>query len=348
MKLMRRFRDAKRAPLLQVVKTSVAAVLAWLVAGLILPVELPIFAAIASLLVVQPSVNQSFGKAIERSVGVIAGVVIATLLSLLLGQYTWVVMLAIIVAVLLSWALRMTTGTANQVAISAMLVLALGASSPEYALDRIVETLIGAALGFIVNVVIVPPVLISPVRENVILLGNELASTLQRLARALSEPQSTGDRERLMIEARLLRPMKDAAVTAIEAGEDSLSLNPRKSAHRDQLRELHDVTDRFGPVVTRVIGMTRAFRDHYDEALYQEPTLNAIADQLNRAAHDLRLIMRPSDPDPEPMTSEFPALTAPLQVTAPRSMHWVLIGSLMEDLRRIREELLIQTEDDVD
>ncbi|WP_166983740.1 FUSC family protein [Paramicrobacterium fandaimingii] len=348
MKLTRRIQAAKRTPLLQVVKTSVAAVLAWVVAGLVLPVDLPIFAAIASLLVVQPSVNQSFGKAVERSVGVISGVVIATLLSLAFGPYTWVVMLAIIVAVLLSWALRMTTGTSNQVAISAMLVLALGASSPEYAVDRIVETLIGAAIGFIVNILIVPPVLIAPVRENVILLGNELAATLERLALALSEPQSSGDRERIMIEARLLRPMKDAAVTAIEEGEDSLSLNPRRSAHRDDLRELHEVTDRFGPVVTRVIGMTRAFRDHYDETLYDEPTLTAIADQLTRAAHDLRLIMRPSIPDPEPMTSEFPALTAPLQVKPPQSTHWVLIGSLMEDLRRIREELLIPSEDDLD
>lgn len=348
MRFTGRIQASKRAPLLQVVKTSVAAVLSWIVASLILPAELPIFAAIAALLVVQPSVNQSFGKAIERSVGVISGVVVATLLSVVLGQHAWVVMLAILVAVLLAWSLRMTTGTSNQVAISAMLVLALGASSPEYAWDRIIETLLGAALGFVVNVVIVPPVLVSPVRENVILLGNELAATLERLATALSEPQSSGDRERLMIEARLLRPMKDAAVDAIEEGEESLSLNPRKSAHRDQLRELREVTDRFGPVVTRVIGMTRAFRDHYDERLYEEPTLRAIADQLTRAAHDLRLIMRPSIPDPEPMTSEFPALTAPLQVKPPQSTHWVLIGSLMEDLRRIREELLIQTEDDLD
>ncbi|PFG31191.1 FUSC family protein [Paramicrobacterium agarici] len=346
MKLTRRFQTTKRSPLLQVVKTSVAAVLAWVIAGLILPAELPIFAAIASLLVVQPSVNQSFGKAIERSVGVISGVVIASLLSLVLGQYSWVIMLAIIVAVLLSWALRMTTGTSNQVAISAMLVLALGASSPEYALYRIVETLIGAALGIIVNMVIVPPVLVAPVRENVILLGNELAATLERLSAALSEPQSAADRERLMIEARLLRPMKDAAVTSIEEGEESLSLNPRRSAHREQLEELREVTDRFGPVVTRVIGMTRAFRDHYDGGLYREPTLGAIADQLNRAAHDLRLIMRPSIADPEPMTSEFPALTAPLQVKPPQSTHWVLIGSLMEDLRRIREELLIESDED--
>ncbi len=345
MKLTRRIQASKRTPLLQVVKTSVAAVVAWIAAGSVLPEQLPVFAAIASLLVVQPSVNQSFGKAIERSVGVISGVAVASILSMLLGQASWVVMLAILVAILLAWSLRMTTGTSNQVAISAMLVLALGASSPEYASARIIETLIGAAIGFVVNVVIVPPVLVSPVRESVVRLGNELASTLDRLAEALRVEQAEGDLEGLMIEARLLRPMKDAAQTAIEEGEESLTLNPRRSSHRSDLAELREILDRFSPVVTRLIGMTRAFRDHYDSGLHSEPSVRAIAEQLTRAAHDLRLIIRPSMTDPAPMTSEIPALTAPLVVAPPRSNHWVLIGSLMEDLRRIRESLLIDEED---
>ncbi|MFT4157668.1 MAG: FUSC family protein, partial [Microbacterium sp.] len=43
---------------------------------------------------------------------------------------------------------------------------------------------------------------------------------------------------------------------------------------------------------------------------------------------------------PEAFTSAIPALTAPLEVRPPASAHWILIGSLMEDLRRIREELV--------
>ena len=36
----------------------------------------------------------------------------------------------------------------------------------------------------------------------------------------------------------------------------------------------------------------------------------------------------------------IPALTAPLVIRPPSSAHWILIGSLMEDLRRIRGELV--------
>src|SRR5690606_11827766 len=144
-------RSAKRTPLLQVIKSAVATIGAWLIAGWLLPGPLPVFAAIAALLVVQPSVNQSFAKALERSIGVIVGVVIAVLLSLALGPQSWVVLLAILVAMLVAWVFRASTGTGNQVAISAMLVLALGSSNPEYAVDRIIETLIGVTFALIIN-----------------------------------------------------------------------------------------------------------------------------------------------------------------------------------------------------
>lgn len=334
------FRASRRVPILQVAKASVATIAAWLLAGWLIPGPLPVFAAIAALLVVQPSVNQSLGKAIERSIGVILGVLVATGLSLVFGQNSWVVLVAIMIAMLVAWSLKMTPGTSNQVAISAMLVLALGASSPEYSIDRIIETLIGAAIGIIVNALIVPPVALAPARRDISLLGGELAASLDRLASALESPQSAGDLQRLMVEARLMRPMRDAADASISTGEESLTLNPRRSAHRTELTELRTLLDRLSPIVTQVIGMTRAFFDHYDAALADEPTVQAIAEQLRRAAHDVRLAVHLADIDPEPMTSAIPALTSPLVVNPPKSGHWILIGSLMEDLRRIRAELV--------
>jgi uncharacterized membrane protein YccC len=299
-----------------------------------------VFAAIAALLVVQPSVNQSLSKALERSAGVILGVVIAVLLSLLLGAQSWVVLAAVVVAMLVAWSLRASTGTGNQVAISAVLVLALGSSNPDYALDRILETLIGAAIGFVVNVAIVPPVLSAPARRDIGMLGRELAASLDRLADALPTPRSAAQLQELMLEARLLRPMKDAAEASLTAAAESLSLNPRRGRHREDVDELHAVFERLSPVVTQVIGMTRAYIDHYDDSLATDPTVRAIAEQLHRAGHDVRLVVQSSDRgEPDALTSATPALTTPLVVRPPASDHWILVGSLMEDLRRIHGEL---------
>lgn len=338
-------RATQRAPLLQVLKSAAATVAAWLIAGWVLPGPLPVFAAIAALLVVQPSVNQSLSKALERSAGVIIGVVIAVLLTLLLGSQSWVVLAAVVVAMLVAWALRASTGTANQVAISALLVLALGASNPAYAVERIIETLIGAAIGLIVNVLIVPPVLSGPARRDVTLLGREVAASLDRLADALPSVRTGPQLHELMLQVRLLRPMKDAADASLKAAEDSLALNPRRSRHRDELAGIRELHERLSPVVTQVIGMTRAYFDHYDDALADDPTVRAIAEQLHRAGHDVRLAVQTqaadtSDaPGEAPMTSAIPALTAPLVVRPPASDHWILVGSLMEDLRRIHGEL---------
>lgn len=340
MKLLAAFRSSKRQPLLQVLKSALATIAAWLVAGALFPEHLPVFAAIAALLVVQPSLNQSVAKAIERSVGVVAGVVVASALALAFGQSTWVILVAIAAALVIAWLLKMTTPTSNQVAISALLVLGLGAATPGYAVDRILETIIGAVIGFGVNFALVPPVALRPVHEAVEKLGEELGASLDRLAAALEVAQAQEQLEELMIQARLLRPMLATADAALTAGAESLTLNPRGRRRREELERLETTLRRFSPIVTQVIGMTRAVYDRYDAGLADEPSVRAIADQLRRAAHDVRRVERRTHVDPaEPPTASLPALTAPLQIAPPSSAHWILVGSLLEDLRRIHDTL---------
>ncbi|REJ05208.1 FUSC family protein [Microbacterium bovistercoris] len=341
MRITAAIRSAKRAPLLQVVKSAIATIAAWLLAGWVVPGQLPVFAAIAALLVVQPSVNQSLTKGLERSIGVVAGVTIAMLLGMLFGSSGWIMLLAVLVSLLVAWAFRASSGTGNQVAISAMLVMAIGSISAQYAFARIVETLIGAAIGIIVNALIVPPTLVAPARRDLGLLGAELAASLDRLAAALPSVQTPAQLHDLILQARLLRPMRDAAEASISAGEESLTLNPRRSAHRSELREMRTMLDRISPVVTQVIGMTRAYFDHYDDTIAAEPAAAAIAEQLRRAGHDVRLAAQVAEVAPESLalTTAIPALTTPLVLRAPASDHWILIGSLMEDLRRIHGEL---------
>ena len=331
-----------RVPFLQAVKTSVAVVLAWLLSQLLLPNDLPIFAAIAAILVVQPSVNQTLGRAVERSMGVIGGVIIASGISMLLGQTPWVVLGTIVLSILVAWALRLSPVSASQIPISAMLVLALGATTPGYALDRIIETFIGAGVALVINAVIVPPVLITPARDAVGLLARELADTFDRIVEALRTPQRPMDLMELMIKARLLRPMLESANKAITQAEESLKFNPRRARLRRGLAAELQMAERLPTLVTRAIGMTRALHDHYDQSLHFEPSVQAFSSELARVAHDLRLLAgEEGAPVPSgPIEPEVLALTAPLRIVTPHPDHWILIGSLMEDLRRVREEIV--------
>ena len=101
------------------------------------------------------------------------------------------------------------------------------------------------------------------------------------------------------------------------------------------------LADRLSVLVTRVLGMARAVHDRWDDTLASEPTVASIALELERAAHDLRLIGADTDgSDPNPVTAELPALTSPLAIARPHPDHWILIGSLLEDIRRVREEIV--------
>jgi uncharacterized membrane protein YgaE (UPF0421/DUF939 family) len=333
-------RSARRPSFLQMAKSAIATMAAWLLAGWLVPGPPPVFAAIAALLVVQPSINQSLTKGVERTVGVVVGVLVASLLGVAFGNGTWVILAAIVAALLLVWLLRMTPGTGNQVVISAILVLALGTASASYAMDRVIETLLGAVVGIVVNVAIVPPVAIGPAQRAMQAVGSELAASMERLSAAAGAPQSAAELADVLARARGLRPLLTDAEQAIAAAEESLALNPRARRHRDQLAEYRTTLDRFGPIATQVIGMTRAFTDRYDASVSTEPAMGAIAEQLTRAAHDVRLVLDRADPTAAGAPTEPPALTRPLAIGVPTSDHWVLIGSLLVDLERIHAALV--------
>ena len=338
-------RGTSRSPLLQVLKTSVAVIVAWLLSNLLLGQQLPIFAAIAALLVVQPSVNQSLGKGVERSVGVILGVLLAYGAGIVFGSSTWIVLGIVVVSLLLAWALRLTPGSANQIPISAMLVLAIGgAENTEYAIERVVETLIGCGVGLLVNVLIVPPVLSAPAHHAVVRLATLIAATLDALSIALSKPQTRAQLATLLDDARALRPLQLQAQDAMTSAEESLLLNPRRGAHRQSIERDRMLLRKLSILVTRVLGLARAVHDRYDDELPNEPIVQSIAQELARAAHDLRRLATDGTAGQVAdgagvFDADQPALTAPLVIATPHPEHWILVGSLMEDIRRVREEI---------
>ncbi len=338
---MASLRASSRSPLLQVLKTSVAAIVAWLICTIGLNQPLPIFAAIAALLVVQPSVNQSLAKGIERSVGVILGVLLAYGAGVLFGHSSWIVLGIIVVSLLIAWALRLSPGSANQIPISAMLVIAIGMNTPGYAINRVIETVIGAAVGLAVNAIIVPPVLLTPAHAAVVRLAERVATTLEALAEALRTPQSREQLAVMIAGARSLPRLRNGATDALIRADESLMLNPRRARYGAALERDQDLLDSLSILVTRVTGMARALHDNYDPRLGEDPFVRSIAVELDRAAHDLILLTREAAPaEPQPVTGELPALTSPIVIPQPDPDNWIMIGSLLEDLRRVREVII--------
>lgn len=325
-------------------KTIAAAVAAWYLTLLIVPDEKPIFAVMAAIIVVQPSVNQSLGRALERSIGTILGVVVALGASMAFGAPAWLVILAISIAIFLGWIFKFTPATSNQIAISAMLVIAIGAATPEYALHRIIETMVGVIVGLIINAIIVPPVILTPAIEATAKLTDHIASVLEDMGAVLTRTTSPEVIEEIYVRARALRGELNTARATVDRASESLRFNIRQGRKFRELESYGAFIELDAVLVTRTIGLARALRDHYDASLTAEPAIQEIADELGSAGHDLRLRARdahlPAVTVPHAPTSELPALTSPIQLTAPAGANWILVGFFLESLRRIRAEIM--------
>lgn len=344
MSLVSNVQAKKRTPLLQVLKSIGAAVIAWFIAIPLFHTEIPVFAAIAAIIVVQPSINASLGKALERSTGTVIGVAIALLASMALGAPSWLVLVAIAAAILVGWAFKLTPATANQIAISAMLAIAIGAATPEYALNRILETILGALVGIAINAVIVPPVHTEAANKAVAELGGNIAQVLEDLGAVLSRRTSYEVLNEIYWRARGLRPELTTTQNTIKTLQDSLRFNARKSRHTATLQQDAELTGRLAILVNRIIGISRATRDHYDDSLLKETSISEISEQLTKAGHDLRVLVRdaglPAVAAPHPPTQEVPLLTAPIKtLKRPTAENWVLVGFLIENLRLVHAEI---------
>ena len=114
------------ATLRRLVKSTVAATLAWEV-GVLINNPRPVLASLAAILVVQVTVRTTFSRSIQLTVAVIVGLVASLLLGHVLGQHWWSVGLVVLAGLIVGELLRLGPFS-SQAAISGLLALSLGST----------------------------------------------------------------------------------------------------------------------------------------------------------------------------------------------------------------------------
>jgi hypothetical protein len=228
------------APLgLRTAKTTLAAVISWELARLLPGSQPPVLAPLTALLVTQLTLVKTITGSLQRVASVTAGVLLALAAADLLGLHWWSVGLVIFVSLAVGQVLKLGSHRI-EMAVSALLVTTLG-GTPGVARTRVLETLIGAAVGVLVNAVLVPPVYIRPASEAIYGLADDMARVLEGAAADLTEGWSGEDAYERLREARELDGEVGETREAISQAEDSLRLNPRRRLvagdPSDELRE---------------------------------------------------------------------------------------------------------------
>jgi uncharacterized membrane protein YccC len=227
-----RYRGRGEPPGWRTAKTTLAAVLAYLLAVLLLGEQVPpLLAPLTALLVAQLTIFETVKSGLERVGSVVAGVLVAVLLSQVVGLTWWSLGVAIFASLVIGTVLHLGDHTL-EVPISAMLVLAV-AGTEAAALGRVVETLIGAVTGVVISFVLRPPVYVQPAGDAVGALAAELAGLLVSMGEELTDGWSAEQARAWAERARELdRPLRVARV-AVARGEASLRLNPRQRRVRE-------------------------------------------------------------------------------------------------------------------
>ncbi|WP_194892432.1 FUSC family protein [Catenulispora pinisilvae] len=265
------------------IRATAAAVLAYAVAEALSSQPAPLTAPLTALLVVQVTLYSTLTTGIRRVIAVVAGVLIAVGFSAVVGLSWWSLGLIILAALTVGQFIRVGEFV-NEVAISAMLVLGVTQLASQ-AWERVLETLIGAVVGLLFNIVLAPPVWVDPAADSIVGLARRTRGLLLDIGEELDRPvpvQQAADR---LHEARRL----DQAVTDVDAAlrqaEDSLRLNPRISEGllaRLVLRTGLDTLE-ICVVVVRVLARSLtdlAKRRAEGEALFPAETAQALAELL--------------------------------------------------------------------
>ncbi|HJX42378.1 MAG TPA: aromatic acid exporter family protein [Geodermatophilus sp.] len=188
----------------------------------------PLIAALTALLVVQATLTSTLVNGVQRVLSVVAGVALAVLFVAVLGLSWWSLGVLVAAAIVVGQLLRLGPHLV-EVPISAMLVLGVGVAGAEsVGGDRVLETLIGAAVGMLVNVLFPPAVQTRYAVRSVERFAGEIAALLDEAAGVLAAgPVTPEQTTRWLQDARRLNRHVPRLDRALAHAEESRRLNVR-------------------------------------------------------------------------------------------------------------------------
>jgi hypothetical protein len=279
----------RRLPGLRTAKTTLAAVLSFVVAGWVGTSAAPVLAPLTALLVIQVTMYDTVRESLQRVASVLAGVLVAVGVAAVVGLSWWSLGAVVATSLVVGRLLRLGPQLL-EMPISAMLVLAVGGDR-DVADSRVYETLIGAAVGILVNLAIAPPLYLRPAGDAVRELAERIAGFSRDLAGGLRAGWSRADADHWLAEARSFSADVARADREVARAETGARLNPRAaSTRREQPRLRTTLTglERFQlslrEVCRALLDRTYFMPEDEQADAYPAEVRTALADLLETAA----------------------------------------------------------------
>nr|WP_244328721.1 aromatic acid exporter family protein [Streptomyces marokkonensis] len=259
----------ERDLLIQSLKAAAAAVLAWLLAQVWLGDPMALMAPWVALVLVQATVYSSLLQGTRQFAAICVGALVASGAQAVTDDTTGALALSLPVLMLLSnWPRFGDQGI--YAATTAVFTIATGTVSAAAVGHRLGQAALGAVVGVAVNALVLPPIHLRDVRENLAALARETGDVLHTVARDLHDGEWDGETAVGWVGASArLQDRLEALRSARGWSRESLRLTsgPLRALHRVPAEALppEEEDERFGRVTGHVTALTRTLAVAADE-----------------------------------------------------------------------------------
>ncbi|WSQ07306.1 aromatic acid exporter family protein [Streptomyces sp. NBC_01231] len=185
---VRRGPGRERDLVVQSLKAAAAALIAWFVASDLLGDPMALMAPWVALVLVQATVYSSLRQGAQQWVALCAGTLLASAAQALAGSTLGALALSVPVLMLLAnWSRFGDQGIYG--ATTAVFTLASGTVSASAVGHRVGQALLGAVIGVAINALVLPPIHLRDVRENLAALAREAGDVLHTVGADLRESE---------------------------------------------------------------------------------------------------------------------------------------------------------------
>ena len=323
---------------IQLVKTVVAAVLAWVIATSVLDLPQSFLAPWSALLVVHATVYRTFSQGVRQVGAAVVGVVLAWAVGNTLGLDPMAVAVALALGLVVG-SVPWFADEATTIAATALIVLTTGFADNDFVLlSRLADTGIGIAVGLLVNFTVWPPLRRRTAISAMDALDDKIGQLLIDMGDGLARGYTAQDVEEWVDHSRSLDEDLDDAWAYVRQARESARMNPRRSAAQfkdpqqwmDLLRRMEQAL-----AETRSMARTLAHALAADQSWDAEFRQGYIAVLREGGGGIFRA-------EPEPIRTariRLDELVDLLNEQSPISRLWPVYGGLIINLRNILEAM---------
>ena len=337
--LRERLADGIRDPLrwtglIQLAKTAVAAVAAWVIASQVLQLPQAFLAPWSALLVVHSTVYRTFSRGLRQVTGAVLGVLLAWAVGNLVGLSTLAVSV-LLVAGLVIGSLRFFRDESTAVAATGLIVLTTGFSTRDTLLvDRLLDTFVGIVVGLVVNLVVWPPLRDYAAARAIDGIDDGVGELLRDMAEAL---RATCDQDTVthwVDRTRALDEDLDQAWALLRQARESGRLNPRRAARQVRSTDVwEEVLRHDEQAIAECRSMARTIGHGIESVVEWEPSFRVPWLRLLQEAGEA--IGIPDSARVVAVRRELVRLTEDLSREDLSERHWPEYGALIMNLRNV-------------